>query len=84
MTAYFEECHVAGYAPTTLRGRFSALKKFWLHTARGDLSMEATLIESNLGKWDKMHTIKQACVFTKENFGKCVVYFLIYIHIHTY
>jgi hypothetical protein len=54
--------------PTTLRSRFSALKKFWLHTMRGNLSLQAPLVESNLSKWDKVHTTKQSNVFFKAHY----------------
>jgi hypothetical protein len=77
MIAYFQELHDAGYAPTTLRSKFSCIKKFYLHTGRGDLSLDCPIIESNLHKWDKTHTIKQARVFKKEDFGKyCTAYTL--------
>ncbi|KAJ1401497.1 hypothetical protein B484DRAFT_405701 [Ochromonadaceae sp. CCMP2298] len=55
--SYFDECYDAGLAPTTLRSRFSAVKKFWLHTGRGNLSQMAPLVESNLSKWDKFHDL---------------------------
>ncbi|KAJ1431441.1 hypothetical protein B484DRAFT_478939 [Ochromonadaceae sp. CCMP2298] len=70
MIKYFQELHEAGYAPTTLRSKFSCIKKFYLHTGRGDLSLDCPIIESNLQKWDKTHTIKQARVFNKEDFVK--------------
>ncbi|KAJ1440248.1 hypothetical protein B484DRAFT_466912 [Ochromonadaceae sp. CCMP2298] len=66
--SYFDECYDAGLAPTTLRSRFSAVKKFWLHTGRGNLSQMAPLVESNLSKWDKVHTTKQSNVFKKEHY----------------
>ena len=68
MTTLWIEQHDAGYAPTTLRSKYSALKKFWLHTGRGDLGKQATLLEANLSKWDKNHTIKQSKIFTKPDF----------------
>ncbi|KAJ1422196.1 hypothetical protein B484DRAFT_399195 [Ochromonadaceae sp. CCMP2298] len=64
--SYFDELHEAGYAPTTLRSRYSANKKWWLHTDRSLFSVQASLMESNLQKKDKTHTIKQVRVFTKE------------------
>ncbi len=67
-------------APTTIRGHFTALKTFWLYTGRGNLSALAPLIESNLGKWDKKHKLKQAKAFTKEMFGK--ISQLLYITLH--
>jgi hypothetical protein len=70
MVSYFHESHEGGYAPTTLRSRFSALKKFFLHTGRGNISITVPLIESNLSKWDKAHTVKQARVFKKEDYGR--------------
>jgi hypothetical protein len=65
---YFDECHEACIAPTTLRSRFSILKKIFLHTERGDLSMRAPLVESNLLKWGKTHTVTQSNVFKKPHY----------------
>jgi hypothetical protein len=80
MIAQFREQHNLGqYAPNTLRSRFSALKKFWLNTGRGDLSALAPLIETNLSKWDKTHCVKQARTFRKEEYGK---FDLHYISLH--
>jgi hypothetical protein len=71
MIAHFDHLHnEKNIAPTTLRSVFSALKKFWLHTGRGDLSMHAPLVEANLAKWDKRHKLKQAKAFTKDELGK--------------
>jgi hypothetical protein len=70
---YYQELHDAGFAPTTLRSRYSITKKFFLHTGRGDLSVKTPIIESNLNKWDKAHTIKQARVFEKCNLGKILL-----------
>ncbi|KAJ1418006.1 hypothetical protein B484DRAFT_466499, partial [Ochromonadaceae sp. CCMP2298] len=66
--SYFDECYDAGLAPTTLRSRFSVVKKFWLHTGRCNLSQLAPLVESNLSKWDKVHMTKQSNVFKKEHY----------------
>jgi len=57
---------------STLRSRFSALKKFFLHTARRDIAKEQTLVESNFAKWDKVDTTKQSAVFLKEHYGTYV------------
>jgi hypothetical protein len=73
LIAYMQELHDAGKAPTTLRSRYSIAKKFWLHTGRGDLNILTPIIESNLKKWDKDHTIKQAKVFTKAELGKILL-----------
>jgi hypothetical protein len=78
--SFFDELYDAGYAPTTLRSRYSAIKKWWLHPGRGMLSVMCPLVESNLAKWDKTHIIKQARVFTKEQLGK---YHLILTHTQT-
>jgi hypothetical protein len=73
MIGYFDHLHnTKQIAPTTLRSVFSALKKFWLHTGRGDLSALAPLVEANLAKWDKQHRLKQARAFTKDNLSKSV------------
>eukprot|EP01034_Spumella_vulgaris_P026684 gene26684-33306_t len=53
------------YAPSTLRSMFSMFKGFWLHTGRGDLSTQLLIIESNLDKWDKLHTVTKAKTFHK-------------------
>jgi hypothetical protein len=77
MIAQFREQHNLGqYAPNTLCSRFSALKKFWLNTGRGDLSALAPLIETNLSKWDKTHCVRQARTFRKGDYGKFVLHFI--------
>jgi hypothetical protein len=60
---------------STLRGRFSCIKKFWYHTQRGDLAAQQTLVESNFAKWDKKDVTKQSKVLLKENFGTyyCII-----------
>jgi hypothetical protein len=44
--------------------------KFWLHTGRDDLKMQAPIIEDNISKWEKSHSVKKAKSFTKEQLGK--------------
>jgi len=62
--------HEARFAPTTLRSTFAMLKRFFLHTGRGQLEVDVPIIESNLSKWDKKHTVKQAKTFSKAQMGK--------------
>ncbi|KAJ1423104.1 hypothetical protein B484DRAFT_398788, partial [Ochromonadaceae sp. CCMP2298] len=45
---YFEHERLSNNRKSsTLRSRFSALKKFFLHTGRGEIAKEQTLVESN-------------------------------------
>jgi hypothetical protein len=67
---YFKTQHDGGLAPTTLRSWFSMFVKFWLHSGRGDLKLLAPIIEDNLSKWEKNHSVKKSKTFTKEQLGK--------------
>mmetsp|Transcript_17937 Transcript_17937/g.39767 ORF Transcript_17937/g.39767 Transcript_17937/m.39767 type:complete len:295 (+) Transcript_17937:134-1018(+) len=67
---YFEhERDVNKRKSSTLRSRFSALKIFFLHTGRREITKEQTLVESNFAKWNKVDTTKQSAVFLKEHYG---------------
>ena len=61
------------FCSTTLRSEYAKLKKFFLHTGRGDLDTTVPIITSNINKWDKAHTVTKAKVLTKEQLSKFVI-----------
>ena len=42
------------------------LKAFYLHSGRGDLKLNIPILQTNITKWGKSFTTKQAKVFTKQ------------------
>ena len=54
------------FSPTTLRGWLSMFTAFWTHTGKGDLKAQLPIIECNIAKWEKTHTLKQSYVLTNE------------------
>jgi hypothetical protein len=67
---YFRDQRAKGLKTSTLRCRFSALKKFFLHTGRGALAPQATTVEEMFNKWAKKDTTIQARTFTLEDYGR--------------
>jgi hypothetical protein len=67
---YFRDQRAKGLKNSTLRCRFSALKKFYLHTGRGALAPQATTVEEMFNKWAKKDTTIQARTFTLEDYGR--------------
>ena len=64
---YFDELKtVKQVAPTSLQSILALMKKFWVHTGRGDLAVRVPSIQSDNKKWMKIHLTKKAYVFTKE------------------
>ena len=51
----------------TLRGWFSIFLKFWKFTGKGNLRKKCTLIEDEIGKWEKLEDVKQSLVFSKHH-----------------
>jgi hypothetical protein len=67
LVAYFQSMHDNEIAPTTLQSWLAMFKKFWVHTGMGDLKVKIPIIQENIKKWKKTHTVTKAAVFTKKN-----------------
>lgn len=63
---YFQVNYDSGkYAPSTLGSWLAILKRFWLHTGRGDLGIRVPILHCNITKWGKEAEVKKAPVFSK-------------------
>jgi hypothetical protein len=70
---YFRHERAMGRKVSTLRSRFSVLKKFWTHSGRGELPPQITSVEECFAKWQKKDTIVQARTFSAQNYGMLYV-----------
>jgi hypothetical protein len=67
---YFELEHKNGIKTSTLFTRFSALKKWWEMTGRGNLGHQLPLTSALLKAWDKKDTTNKSSIFNEEHIGK--------------
>ena len=51
-------------APTSMRGWFSVLKKWFLHMGWGCLSTKVPIVETLIGQWEKSHVVTKAKTFS--------------------
>ena len=66
---YFDHLHdqtEMKLSPSTLKTFFSVFSQYFLHNNIGDLRKLCPIIYSNIKKWSKTHTTKQAATFTEE------------------
>ena len=61
------------YAPTTLRSKYSILKKCLGFSGIKPVRGVDKLIEQSLCDWDKSHALKQSATFSKEEVKKFIV-----------
>ncbi|KAJ1422469.1 hypothetical protein B484DRAFT_399060 [Ochromonadaceae sp. CCMP2298] len=67
--AYFRHERSMGRKVSTLRSRFSVLKKFWTHSSRGEQPPQITTVEECFVKWQKKDTTIQARTFSAQKYA---------------